>query len=179
MESVEAGGLFAMILRYIRPLKSFATSCTTLTLQHRFQLHPIKQRHHHEDHITRRFADWYKQSHFRDKFDIHPCVYLTFLRIVGWFHKDIFSNSNSPTGFNKGINFLQVTLEHDLQTILRNGSDASIGNMSPPRRCILLHPVPFYVIHVLPLMATSFSCLSMLKLLRPEFAQLLTPSDGG
>ncbi|KAG1784685.1 uncharacterized protein HD556DRAFT_1451489 [Suillus plorans] len=114
IESVEAGG------------------CATLTLPRRFQLHPIKQRRHHEDSIARRFADWYKQSHFRDKFDIHPCAYSMFLRIVGWFHEDISSHSNSPTG-------------------------------TRPRRYILLQSVPLYAIHVLPLMATSSSRLSMLK----------------
>ncbi|KIK36949.1 hypothetical protein CY34DRAFT_16042 [Suillus luteus UH-Slu-Lm8-n1] len=57
-----------------------------------------------EDYITRHSADWYKLSRFRNKM---------LLRIAGRFQDDIFSEPNSPTGLNKGINFLQVTLEHD------------------------------------------------------------------
>ncbi|KIJ62383.1 hypothetical protein HYDPIDRAFT_30354 [Hydnomerulius pinastri MD-312] len=66
-----------------------------------------------EDYITRNSADWYKQSQYRDKYDIHLCAYSSLLRIVGRFHDDIFSDPNSPTGLNKSINFLTVTLQHD------------------------------------------------------------------
>ncbi|KAH7906942.1 fungal-specific transcription factor domain-containing protein [Hygrophoropsis aurantiaca] len=66
-----------------------------------------------EDYLTRNSADWYKQSQFRDKYDIHLCAYSSLLRIVGRFHDEIFSDPSSPTGLNRQINFLQVTLMHD------------------------------------------------------------------
>ncbi|KAH7886528.1 fungal-specific transcription factor domain-containing protein [Phlebopus sp. FC_14] len=66
-----------------------------------------------EDYITRNSTDWYKRSRYRDKYDIHLCAYSSLLRIVGRFHDDIFSDPTSPTGLNKSINFLAVTLQHD------------------------------------------------------------------
>ncbi|KAH7920352.1 hypothetical protein BV22DRAFT_1021375 [Leucogyrophana mollusca] len=66
-----------------------------------------------EDYLTRNSADWYKQSRFKDKYDIHLCAYSSLLRIVGRFHDEIFSDPSSPTGLNKQINFLSVTLLHD------------------------------------------------------------------
>ncbi|KAF8836497.1 hypothetical protein BDN67DRAFT_1014656 [Paxillus ammoniavirescens] len=68
-----------------------------------------------EDYITRNSGEWYKRSQYRDKYDIHLCAYSSLLRIVGRFHDDIFSDPNSPTGLNKSINFLAVTLQHDAQ----------------------------------------------------------------
>ncbi|KAG0696615.1 fungal-specific transcription factor domain-containing protein [Suillus ampliporus] len=185
-----------------------------------------------EDYITRHSADWYKQSRYRDKFDIHLCAYSTLLRIVGRFHDDIFSDPNSPTGLNKGINFLQVTLEHDRhltnyfeEWTRRFNEESDPGDPGSLFRCTLL---PFLVsysrlvmysfgfqhafqrgmeasdnvfldkcfdsakvvikqmIEVLApsgLMCSapdghfvfaSFASAFMLKLLRPEFAQLLT-----
>lgn len=185
-----------------------------------------------EDYITRHSADWYKQSRFRDKFDIHLCAYSTLLRIVGRFHDDIFSDPNSPTGLNKGINFLQVTLEHDHhltnyfeEWTRRFNEESDPGDPGSVFRCTLL---PFLVsysrlvmysfgfqhafqrgmeasdnvfldkcfdsakvvikqmIEVLApsglmraapdghFVFASFASAFMLKLLRPEFAQLLT-----
>jgi hypothetical protein len=66
-----------------------------------------------DDYITRNSADWYKGSQYRDKYDIHLCAHSSLLRIIGRFHDDIFSDPNSPTGLNKSINFLAVTLQHD------------------------------------------------------------------
>ncbi|KAG1853069.1 hypothetical protein F4604DRAFT_1933338 [Suillus subluteus] len=185
-----------------------------------------------EDYITRHSADWYKQSRFRDKFDIHLCVYSTLLRIVGRFHDDIFSDPSSPTSLNKGINFLQVTLEHDrhltnyFEEWTRHiNEESDPGDLGSVFRCTLL---PFLVsysrlvmysfgfqhafqlgmeasdnvfldkcfdsakviikqmIEVLApsglmraapdghFVFASFASAFMLKLLRPEFAQLLT-----
>jgi hypothetical protein len=47
------------------------------------------------------------------KFAIHLCANSTLLRIVGWFHDDIFSDLATKLVL-QGINFLQVTLECDL-----------------------------------------------------------------
>ncbi|OJA14638.1 hypothetical protein AZE42_02677 [Rhizopogon vesiculosus] len=185
-----------------------------------------------EDYITRHSADWYKQSRYRDKFDIHLCAYSTLLRIVGRFHDDIFSDPTSPTGLNKGINFLHVTLEHDrhLTTYFEEWS-RRFNEESNPRdpgclfRCSLLPFLVSYsrlvmysfgfqhafqrgigasdnvfldkcfdsakvvIKHMIEVLVpsglmrsapdghfvfASFASAFMLKLLRPEFAQLLT-----
>ncbi|KAG2080394.1 hypothetical protein BD769DRAFT_1784827 [Suillus cothurnatus] len=185
-------------------------------------IHPGK-----EDYITRHPADWYKQSRFRDKFDIHLCAYSTLLRIVGRFHDDIFSDPTAPTGLNKGINFLQVTLEHDRhltnyfeEWTRRFNEESDPGDPGSVFQCTLL---PFLVSYSRLVMYSfgfqhafqpgmeasdnvfldkcfdsakvvikqmievlvpsglmrhfifaSFVSAFMLKLLRPEFAQLLT-----
>lgn len=66
-----------------------------------------------EDHITRNAVTWYKNSLYNDKYDIHLCGYTMLLRIVAQFHDDVFSDLDSPTGLNRSIDFLSVTLEHD------------------------------------------------------------------
>ncbi|KIM60279.1 hypothetical protein SCLCIDRAFT_1217063 [Scleroderma citrinum Foug A] len=66
-----------------------------------------------EDYIIRNSADWYKKSQYRDKYDLHLCAYTALLRIVAQFHKDIFSDPDSPTGLNKSIDFLTVTYKHN------------------------------------------------------------------
>ncbi|KAI6100455.1 hypothetical protein EV401DRAFT_1877551 [Pisolithus croceorrhizus] len=66
-----------------------------------------------EDHITRNGVNWYKESLHNNKYDIHLCGYTTLLRIVSQFHDDVFSDPDSPTGLNRSIDFLTVTLEHD------------------------------------------------------------------
>ncbi|KAI6043555.1 fungal-specific transcription factor domain-containing protein [Pisolithus marmoratus] len=66
-----------------------------------------------EDYITRKAANWYKKSLYNSKYDIHLCAYTALLRIVGQFHGDVFSDPDSPTGLNRSIDFLNVTIEHD------------------------------------------------------------------
>ncbi|KAG2100042.1 hypothetical protein BD769DRAFT_1698699 [Suillus cothurnatus] len=185
-----------------------------------------------EGYITRHSADWYKQSRFRDKFDIHLCAYSTLLHIVGRFHDDIFSDPTVPTGLNKGINFLQVTLEHNRhltnyfeEWTRRFNEESDPGDPGSVFRCTLLpflvsysrlvmysfgfqhafQPgmeasdnvfvdkcfdsakvvikqmievlVPSGLMRAAPgghFIFASFVSAFMLKLLRPEFAQLLT-----
>ncbi|KAG1766298.1 hypothetical protein EDD22DRAFT_950661 [Suillus occidentalis] len=138
------------------------------------------------------------------KFAIHLCANSTLLRIVGWFHDGIFSDLNSPTGLNKGINFLQVTLEYDRrhtnyfeEGTRRFNEESDTGDPGSVFRCTLL---PFSVSYsrlvmysfgfqhafneawrrvtmsslTRPLVFAPFASAFMLKLLRPEFVQLLT-----
>jgi hypothetical protein len=66
-----------------------------------------------EDYVVRHGADWYKKSPYNHKFDVHLCAYSAMLRIVAAFHDDIFSDTESPSGLNKNIDFRSVTLAHD------------------------------------------------------------------
>ncbi|KAF8435322.1 fungal-specific transcription factor domain-containing protein [Boletus edulis BED1] len=102
-----------------------------------------------EDFITRNSADWYRQSQYRDKYDIHLCAYSQLLRIVGRFHEELFSDPNAPTGLNKSLNFLSVTLQHDAELTnyfkewkLRFQSESDPNDPGCQFRCTLL---PFLV----------------------------------
>ncbi|KAF8554878.1 hypothetical protein OG21DRAFT_1012322 [Imleria badia] len=102
-----------------------------------------------EDYITRNSAEWYRQSQYRDKYDIHLCAYSQLLRIVGRFHDEIFSDPNAPTGLNKSLNFLSVTLQHDAELTtyfeewnLRFQSESDPNDSGCRFRCTLL---PFLV----------------------------------
>ncbi|KAI6021141.1 hypothetical protein EDC04DRAFT_2901399 [Pisolithus marmoratus] len=62
-----------------------------------------------EDHIIRNAVNCVDNL----QYDIHLCGYTTLLRIVAQFRDDVFSDPDSPTGLNRFIDFLTVTLEHD------------------------------------------------------------------
>ncbi|KIK32715.1 hypothetical protein CY34DRAFT_18850 [Suillus luteus UH-Slu-Lm8-n1] len=79
------------------------------------------------------------------KFAIHLCANSTLLWIVGLFHDDIFSDLNSPTGLNKGINFLQVMSEYDChctnyfeEGTRRFNEESDTGDPGSVFRCTLL-----------------------------------------
>lgn len=101
-----------------------------------------------EDYIIRN-ANWYKKSPHNDKYDIHLCGYTALLRIVAQFHDDVFSDPDSPTGLNRSIDFLTVTLEHDNRLTLyfdewtkRFNEDSDHTDPGSAFRCKLL---PFLV----------------------------------
>ncbi|KAJ3730753.1 fungal-specific transcription factor domain-containing protein [Lentinula raphanica] len=66
-----------------------------------------------EDYIMRNSQDWYKKSKYNHPYDVHLCGYTALLRIVARFHDEIFSDPNVPSGLNKRVDFLKVTLKHD------------------------------------------------------------------
>ncbi|KAJ3509576.1 hypothetical protein NLJ89_g5151 [Agrocybe chaxingu] len=66
-----------------------------------------------EDFITKGAKDWYKKSQYNHCYDIHLCAYSALLQIVAKFHDEIFSDSSSPTGLNKKVDFRAITLAHD------------------------------------------------------------------
>ncbi|KAG2108840.1 hypothetical protein BD769DRAFT_1392651 [Suillus cothurnatus] len=132
------------------------------------------------------------------KFDIHLCDYSTLLRIVGRFHDNIFSGPTAPTGLNKGINFLQVTLEHDChltnyfeEWTRRFNEESDPGGMEASDNVFLdkcFNPTKVVIKQIIEVLApsgliraapdghfvfASFASAFMLKLLHPDFAQLL------
>ncbi|KAG7085553.1 hypothetical protein E1B28_003110 [Marasmius oreades] len=66
-----------------------------------------------EDYILRHSADWFTKSQYNLDFDVHLCAHTALLKIVAKFHDDIFSDTSSPSGLNKRIDFRTVTLKHD------------------------------------------------------------------
>jgi hypothetical protein len=66
-----------------------------------------------EDYIIRSSQDWYKKSQYNISYDVHLCGYTALLRIVARFHEEIFSDSATPSGLNKLVDFRAVTLKHD------------------------------------------------------------------
>ncbi|KAK7047769.1 hypothetical protein VNI00_006097 [Paramarasmius palmivorus] len=66
-----------------------------------------------EDYIIRNSADWFKKSPYNLDFDVHLCGHTALLRIVARFHEEIFSDSSSPSGLNKRVDFRTVTMNHD------------------------------------------------------------------
>ncbi|KAF6756613.1 fungal-specific transcription factor domain-containing protein [Ephemerocybe angulata] len=66
-----------------------------------------------EDFVVRNAKDWYKKSEYNLSYDIHLCGFSELLQILSKFHDRIFSDPSSPSGLNKKIDFLSITLEHD------------------------------------------------------------------
>ncbi|KAG2124252.1 hypothetical protein BD769DRAFT_1776582 [Suillus cothurnatus] len=166
-----------------------------------------------EDYITRHSADWYKQSRFRDKFDIHFCAYSTLLRIVGRFHDDIFSDPTAPTGFEQGyqlpsdalmrtltleilevysdalyllVNYSRLVMysfgfQHAFQRGMEASDNVFLDKCFDSAKVVIKQMIevlaPSGLMHAAPdshFIFASFVSAFMLKLLRPEFAQLLT-----
>ncbi|KAL1755599.1 fungal-specific transcription factor domain-containing protein, partial [Schizophyllum commune] len=102
-----------------------------------------------EDYIVQHAKDWYKKSKYNLNHDVHLCAYNALLRIIAKFHEEVFSDTSSPTGLNKRLDFCTVTLKHDEHLtkyheewakIFREESDHS--DSSSEFRCLLL---PFLV----------------------------------
>ncbi|KAJ7140019.1 fungal-specific transcription factor domain-containing protein [Mycena crocata] len=103
-----------------------------------------------EDYILRHGSeDWYKKSPYNTCYDVHMCGYTALLRLIARFHEDIFSDSTSPTGLNKHVDFRTVTIAHDAKLTRfheewtkRFAQDSDANDRTCALRCKLL---PFLV----------------------------------
>ncbi|KAG1851409.1 hypothetical protein F4604DRAFT_1934097 [Suillus subluteus] len=153
------------------------------------EIHPVA--------IHSSFRGLVQQSHFRDKFAIHLCANSTLIRIVGRLHDDIFSDPNSPTGLNRGLDpsftsisrlgqlFTSCHVLFWIPTRLQRGMEASdnvlLDKCFASAKLIIGQmievPTPSGLMCAAPdghFVFVSFASAFMLKLLRPEFAQLLS-----
>ncbi|KAG5730335.1 Protein priB [Termitomyces sp. T112] len=102
-----------------------------------------------EDYIMRNAKEWYKKSQYNLSHDVHLCAYSALLRIMAKSHDEIFSDSSSPSGLNRRVDFRTVTMNHDIQLMSyqeewtrRFSEDSDPNDAGCAFRCSLL---PFLV----------------------------------
>lgn len=54
-----------------------------------------------EDYTVRNSSEWYLQSQYNSKYDVHLIAYVSLLRVMGRFIEEMFSDENSCYGLNK------------------------------------------------------------------------------
>ncbi|KZW01468.1 hypothetical protein EXIGLDRAFT_63179 [Exidia glandulosa HHB12029] len=62
-----------------------------------------------EDYIVRTSPEWYRESAYNSKYDVHLCAYTQLLRVMAHFIEEVFSDENSCSGLNKNVDWLEVT----------------------------------------------------------------------
>ncbi|KAF9234401.1 hypothetical protein BU15DRAFT_79084 [Melanogaster broomeanus] len=104
-----------VFVTYLQPPKMLHTEDPNIHQQQQNQQQNQRHQHYSGESFGTSQTEFYDSylSQYRDKYDIHLCAQSSLLRILGRFHDEIFSDSNSPTGLNKSIDFLAVTLQHD------------------------------------------------------------------
>ncbi|EKM51056.1 uncharacterized protein PHACADRAFT_263020 [Phanerochaete carnosa HHB-10118-sp] len=127
-----------------------------------------------EDFIVRRSDDWYKMSPYNHpQYDIGLCAYTSMLRIVAQFHEKVFSDPDSPTGLNEGLDFVAITTKYD-DDLTRYFDDwtrrfATESDMTDPACAFRASLLPFFT-NYSRLVMWSFGC-------QQAFRRNMQPSD--
>ncbi|THH27690.1 hypothetical protein EUX98_g6498 [Antrodiella citrinella] len=66
-----------------------------------------------EDYVIRNVSKWYNSSQYNSPCDIGISAYCAMLQITTRFSEEIFSDPDAPTGLNKNVDFLEITITYD------------------------------------------------------------------
>jgi hypothetical protein len=66
-----------------------------------------------ENHMIRSSADWYKQSKYNNRYDLHLCQTTALMRIMSRFQKTVYSDLDSESGFKEDLNLRNIAFQFD------------------------------------------------------------------